>query len=267
MLEINNKFVLIGSVLIYTIIFIASVFANYLTVGSPDNNAVSSISIMSDKYFTNITPAKYTFSIWGLIYSLGVVVLIYLWSLAINSNFEEFNKISVLLLLTTAIAILNPLWIMAWVNEKILLSWLVMISLLILLIFSSIVAKPLVDSQSLIFKIFIDVYLGWITVAFCINTWAVLISYGVNPFTMSGMYISLTVLTTIGIIALWMLFGQNNLAFILVALWAFLGLYMQKDTRVLEYKAIGFYSLGWAIIFGIFVAYYIVMILKKIPTK
>ncbi len=267
MLEINNKFVVVGSVLIYTIIFVASVFANYLTAGAPKDNAVSAISVMSDKYFTNITPAKYTFSIWGLIYTLGMGVLIYLWSLALKSNFEEFNKISVLLLLATATAILNPLWIMAWVNEKILLSWLVMISLLILLIFSSIVARPLVDSQSLIFKIFVDVYLGWITVAFCINSWAVLISYGVNPFAMSSMYLSLAVLTTVGIIALRMLFGQHNLAFILVVLWAFVGLFMQRDTRVLEYKAIGYYSLTWAIIFGISVVYYLVIILKKIPTK
>lgn len=267
MLEITNKFVLMGSVLIYTIVYIVSIFVNYLMLGSPDNNTISSISLMSDKYFTNITPAKYTFSIWGLIYSLGMVVLIYLWSLVINNNFEEFNKISVLLLLTTVIAILNPLWIMAWVNEKILLSWLVMISLLILLVFSSIVARPLLDSQSLVFKIFVDVYLGWITIAFCINSWAVLISYSVNPFAMSSMYISLAVLTTIGIIALRMLFGQHNLSFILVALWAFLGLYMQRDSRVLEYKAIGSYSLGWAIIFGISITYYVVMILKKIPTK
>ena len=267
MLEINNKLVLMGSVFIYSIIFIASVFANYLTVGSPDNNTVSSISVMSDKYFTNITPAKYTFSIWGLIYSLGVVVLIFLWNLAINSNFEEFNKISVLLLLATAIAILNPLWIMAWVNEKIFLSWLVMISLLILLIFSSIVARPLGESQSLIFKVFINVYLGWITVAFCINTWAVLISNGVNPFSTMSMYGSLAILTTVGLIALGMLFGQNNLSFILVVSWAFLGLYMQRDLRVFEYKAIGIYSLAWVILFGISIAYYMVMILKKIPTK
>ena len=195
------------------------------------------------------------------------MVVIYLWNLAINSNFEEFNKISVLLLLTTAIAILNPLWIMAWVNEKIFLSWLVMISLLILLIFSSIVARPLGYSHSLIFKVFINVYLGWITVAFCINTWAVLISNGVNPFSTTSMYGSLAILTIIGLIALGMLFGQNNLSFILVASWAFLGLYMQRDLRVFEYKAIGYYSLAWVIIYGMSIAYYMVMILKKIPTK
>ena len=267
MLAINNKVVLMGSVAIYSIIFFASVFANYVHVGDTTKSPVSSISVISDKYFTNITPAKYTFSIWGIIYSVGILVLMLLWRLAINSNFEVFNNISLLVLLSSIIMVLNPLWILAWVNEKIPLSWLVMISLLILLIISSIISRSLIDSQTIIFKAFINIYLGWITVAFCINTWALLIYYGVDPFSVTSMYASLVVLTTVGLIALWMLFGQNNLFFILVIAWAFLGLYMQKDIRVYEYTQIRNFSLSWIIICGVSIIYYIVVYLKKIPTK
>ena len=81
---------------------------------------------ISDANFTLITPAGYTFSIWGIIYTLLGIFVIY-QALPSQKNKDFHNKIGWLFVLTS---IINICWLFLWQFEYLIFSVILIFMLL-----------------------------------------------------------------------------------------------------------------------------------------
>jgi translocator protein len=182
-------------------------------------------AMVSDTYFTLVTPAGYVFSIWGVIYILLGVFVVYQ---ALDGNQgKEFQKKIGWLFVISSLA--NIAWIFLWQYEYLPLS-----VVLIFVLFASLVAiyqrlgigkKSLVETRERIaVHLPFSVYLGWITVATIADVAAALVSvrwngFGVGPETWASSAILVALLiTTLVIIT------KRDIAYSLVIIWALVGI-------------------------------------------
>ncbi len=179
---------------------------------------------ISDAYPTLITPAGYVFSIWGVIYILlGVFVVYQLLPSQREKNYHE--KISWLFVLT---CLLNITWLFLWQYEYLTISVVIMFMLLATLITIYLrlnigkSAAPLSDRLAV--HLPFSVYLGWITIASIANVAVMLVSvrwdgFGISPETWAIMIIVIALLVTLLVVA-----TRRDLAYGLVIIWALLGI-------------------------------------------
>ena len=71
---------------------------------------------ISDEYYTEITPAGWTFAIWGIIYAWQVVWILYGWSFVFRPSFNK-TITPVVYLLYGFTNICNIIWTYLWGNE------------------------------------------------------------------------------------------------------------------------------------------------------
>ncbi len=152
-----------------TFTFLAMLFANYAAgTGIIGNKSVGEIS---DIYQTLITPAGYAFSIWGLIYLMLSGYVGYQWYGYFNNRNKDSLQPSGLWFMLSNIA--NGLWIIAWVNEALGLSVLIMAVLLLSLIQLIIRLRLEIWNAPLRILAFvwwpICIYIGWIILATVLN--------------------------------------------------------------------------------------------------
>ena len=137
---------------------------------------------VSNANLTLITPAGYVFAIWGVIYVLLGVFVIY-QILPSQKGKEYLNKISWLFILSS---IVNIAWLFTWQFEYLSLSVLLIFALLATLILIYIrlgIGKSNVSlREKLAVHLPFSVYLGWITVACIADVAATLVSYNWNGF-------------------------------------------------------------------------------------
>jgi translocator protein len=138
-----------------------TIFINYLSVSLPLNNVTT--ANVSDKYYTILTPAGFTFSIWGLIYT-GLVVISFL---IITDKFKVTRAAVGYFLLS---CIVNCVWIFSWHNFQLLLC----AFLLLLLVFLNYMTytelnKSEKNSTRTLVTSWYLIYLGWTIVAAVIN--------------------------------------------------------------------------------------------------
>ena len=95
--------------------FLAIVIVNSLAVILPINNKTT--EELSDKYPNLFVPAGITFSIWGIIYILLALFIVYQLVAAFKEKIKDkglFEKIGIIFFIS---AILNVGWILAWHYE------------------------------------------------------------------------------------------------------------------------------------------------------
>ena len=116
-----------------TIAFIGVVFVNYLANALPIGGVTTWEA--SDSYGNLFTPAGVTFAIWGLIYMLLLVYVLYSWGLFDKNRKEKkknlIYKVDKLFIIN---ALANISWIFSWHYGIISLSVLIMLVLLVTLI-------------------------------------------------------------------------------------------------------------------------------------
>lgn len=198
--------------------YIGMIVVNYLANGLPLNNR--STGDISDAYPNIFAPAGPAFSIWGLIYLLLGIYVVYQF---VNKD----RKIDILIakinpfFIATSIA--NISWIFAWHYDYIGLSVLIMMTLLVLLIKIADIIR--VEEFTRIGKFIIrapfSIYFGWITVASIANITVFLVSIGWDGFGIADfiwMSIILLVGATIGIIRMQ---KDKNIPYGMVLVWAY----------------------------------------------
>jgi hypothetical protein len=201
-------------------------------------NALANILLINGKYTGQISdsypnlfvPAGITFSIWGVIYLLLLIF-------SIASVIECFQKKSQpvmnirILMLYAASSILNSFWILAWHYELMPLSMGIMAALLMVLILIFLELeknRPMNLIQSFVFKVPMQVYLGWITVATIANLTALLVSFRWNGFGIQENIWTVIVMITGCAITTRMLFRHKNIPFALVVIWAYTGIILKR---------------------------------------
>ncbi|MFC1970516.1 hypothetical protein ACFLV0_01060 [Chloroflexota bacterium] len=210
--------------------FLGTIIVNGLANALPINNKAT--GELSDQYPNLFVPTGLTFSIWGLIYILLAIFVIY--QVVVNfrkgeAGLDAFRKIGYLFFLSS---ILNIGWIFAWQYEIVPLSLVIMLLLLgcLLAIYIKLgVGKkgPSIKEQYLVHLPF-SVYLGWITIATIANVTALLVDLNWNRFGLSEQFWAVAVIVVGIAIALSVLLRRQDIYYCLVVDWALLGILLKR---------------------------------------
>jgi len=205
------------------IAYVSTIVINGLAGSTTLIGGVNTAAI-SDLYPTLITPAGFTFAIWGVIYFLLGVFVVY-QALPGQGEKEYHRQIGWLFVL---ISIANIVWIFLWQYRLLILSVPVMLVLLIGLILIYIrlgIGKTRVPlKERLAIHLPFSVYLGWITIASIVNVAVALVSvnwdgFGISPETWAIIIIAIALLLTLTVIA-----TRKDIAYGLVIVWALFGI-------------------------------------------
>ncbi|MEM3737092.1 MAG: tryptophan-rich sensory protein [Candidatus Bathyarchaeia archaeon] len=186
---------------------------------------------ISDANPTLITPAGYTFSIWGIIYILlGIFVI---FQALPNKQGKDFHKrIGWFFIISN---LLNVTWLFLWQYEHLSLSVIIMFLLLVTLIAIYLrvnIGKSVVPlREKLAVHIPFSVYLGWITIASIANVAVALVSVKWDGFGISQETWAIQILMVALLITLLVIATRKDLAYGLVIIWALLGIAVKQNVN------------------------------------
>jgi translocator protein len=208
--------------------FILTILINGLA-GSTTIIAGKNTAQISDANPTLITPAGYVFSIWGIIYILlGVFVV---FQALPRQQGKDFQKQIGWFFALSSLA--NIAWLFLWQFEYLSLSVVLMfllLSSLILIYLRLGIGKSRVDMRErLAVHLPFSVYLGWITIASIANVAATLVSikwdgFGISPETWAAVIIAVALLIAILVVA-----SRKDVAYALVIIWALVGIAVKQS--------------------------------------
>ncbi|MCX6662412.1 MAG: hypothetical protein NTY91_07685 [Euryarchaeota archaeon] len=209
---------------------VITIIVNALAVILPLNGKTT--QELSDALPNFFVPAGLTFSIWGIIYILWIVFAMYQARDMFKKEEIEMPFLSQITGLFILSGIANSAWIFLWHYEHVGLSVLVMIlllsSLLAIYVRLKIGKSNVTMKEKLCVHVPFSVYLGWITVATIANVTAFLTSiqwdgFGIDQLTWTILIIAIGTLLTYLMLAL-----RKDIAFSLVVLWAFFGIWLKR---------------------------------------
>ena len=213
---------------INAVAFVVTILVNSLAGSTTLLGGVTSADI-SDMYPTLVTPAGFTFAIWGVIYVLLAVFVIYQFMSKWDKSFIQ--TIGWLFALSSA---LNIFWLFLWHYDLVTYSLLLMLGLLVTLIgiYRKLdIGKAKVSlTERLCVHLPFSVYLGWISIATIANVSVALTAvewdgFGVEPQTWAVVIIAVALILT-----LVMLLSRKDIAFSLVVIWALVGIMSKQST-------------------------------------
>jgi translocator protein len=208
--------------------FVLTVLVNGLA-GSTTIIGGQNTARVSDTNPTLITPAGYVFSIWGIIYVLLGVFVVF-QALPSQQGKEYHKKIGWLFALSS---LANIVWLFLWQFEYLVFSVVLMFLLLASLI--SIYMRLRVGKadvalrEKLAVHLPFSVYLGWITIATIANVSATLFSVGWDGFGVSAETWAALVVIVALIITLLVVATRRDVAYALVIIWALVGIAVKQS--------------------------------------
>jgi len=221
--------------------FIAVIVVNGLAESIPLNGKTT--GEISAMFPVLITPAPYTFSIWGLIY---VLLLCYVIYQLLPRNKHIVNLVGSAFLFS---CIFNISWVLLWhyLYSQVWLSLIAMIGLLLSIIFMFTnvrEARDLHTKDRIFVQLPFSIYLGWISVATIVNTSVVLYDLGWNGLGLSDTAWTVIILA-VGSILAWLVgIPYRTPAYMLVFVWAYAGIAVaNQDIPVIFYTAVGLAAL------------------------
>ena len=204
------------------IAFVAVVLVNGLA-GSTTLIGGQDTAQVSDNNFTLITPAGYTFAIWGIIYTLLGLFVIY--QALPSDKGKTTEKVDWFFILS---CIANICWLFLWQFEYLAVS-----VVLMFLLFASLLKAYLnlgISKSSISWRERIavhapfSVYFGWITIASIANVAAALVSVGWNGLGLSEETWGILVILIALLITTLVVITRRDVAYGLVIVWALIGI-------------------------------------------
>lgn len=177
-------------------------------------------------------PAGITFSIWGVIYALLAVHVLYQWGLFRRPRTEmggPLNKVGTLFALSS---LANTAWVFSWHYDQILLSTILIITVLALLaaIVLTIRKAGLDGRDWWLVAVPFSVYFGWLTVATVANITVWLVSVGWNGFGIAPYIWAVMIIVVAAIIGSLTMLRNRDMAYGLVLIWAFCGIVIKHTS-------------------------------------
>jgi len=222
------------SVLILSVLnlvgFLGTVVVNALANILPINGITT--GELSDLYPNLFVPAGLTFAIWGLIYVLLTIFVIYPLIPSVRRDPQKTEFVERIGPLFFISCIANIGWIFAWHYRILPLSLVLMLILLgcLLAIYLrlSVGKSEATKAERYCVHLPFSVYLGWITIATIANVTALLKNGDWSAWELSEQFWAVAVII-IGIaIALSVLFTRKDIYYCLVVDWALLGILLKR---------------------------------------
>lgn len=200
--------------------YVAVVAVNYLANALPLNNLTT--GEVSDAYPNLFAPAGITFSIWGVIYLLLALFVLYYLGL-FGRDRKVPDRIAYLFIAT---CIANIVWIFSWHYLVIWLSviWMLVLLASLILLASALRGHEYSSKEYWFVRLPFSVYFGWVTVATIANITVFLVSIGWNGFGLPDAFWMIIVLVIGMAICLWRSFKDLDVAYVLVFIWAYIGI-------------------------------------------
>jgi benzodiazapine receptor len=196
-------------------------------------NGMTSADV-SDMYPTLVTPAGFTFAIWGIIYALLIFFVIY-QALPKNRDDPFLNKIGVLFSLSS---VFNVCWLFLWHYNLITYSLILMFALLASLILVYLrldIGKAAVSLKEMaLVHLPFSVYLGWISIATIANISVALTAVGWDGFGIEASTWAVAIICVALLLSFVMLATRKDIAFCFVVVWALTGILVKQS----EYESI-----------------------------
>lgn len=212
---------------------------NFLSNALPLNGRTA--GEISDALPSFFTPAGYTFSIWGLIYTALIGFTIYQALPAQRGN-KLLGRIGWGFALSS---VFNAGWLVAWHYGYYGLSVFLMVSLLITLIavYTRLeIGQPnrkLSTADRLLIQFPFSLYLGWITVATIANVASVANYLGWNGFGIAEPTWAAIMMLVAVVVAGLLLFNRRNISYAGVLIWALFGIRTaQADVAIVANTAV-----------------------------
>jgi benzodiazapine receptor len=204
------------------IAFVAVVIVNGLA-GSTTLIGGQDTAQVSDNNFTLITPAGYTFAVWGIIYTLLGLFVIY--QALPSDKGKTTEKVGWFFILS---CIANICWLFLWQFEflavSVVLMFLLFASLLKAYLNLGISKSSISWSERIAVQAPFSVYFGWITIASIANVAAALVSVGWNGLGLSAETWGILVILIALLITTLVVITRRDVAYGLVIIWALIGI-------------------------------------------
>jgi benzodiazapine receptor len=208
--------------------FIVTVAINGMAGSTNLLGGVTSADV-SDMYPTLVTPAGFTFAIWGVIYTLLLFFVVY-QALPKNRDKPFLSQVGVLFGLSS---VCNVCWLFLWHYDLITYSLVLMLVLLasLILIYQRLdIGRVAVSLKEMaLVHLPFSVYLGWISIATIANVSVALTAvswdgWGIEPSTWAVVIICVALLLSLA-----MLVTRKDIAFSFVVVWALVGILTKQS--------------------------------------
>ncbi len=221
---------------------VSTIIINSLANIQPFNDVTT--GQVSDSYPNLFTPPGYVFSIWGLIYVLSIVFMIY--QVRPSQRVKDYLKeIGPLYLIC---AIINISWLFLFhysyrVSSIFLVSVIDLLFLLVVLILIYVrlgIGKvKILLYEKIAVHLPISIYLGWISLASIAGIASALNVLISNISITNQAYGTAIMIIVAVLLSSLMLFKRRDLAFVLVVIWALVGIaFKNMDIQLVSWTAI-----------------------------
>jgi benzodiazapine receptor len=184
---------------------------------------------VSDIYPTLVTPAGFTFAIWGIIYTLLLLFVIY-QALPNNRDKPFLSKIGLSFGLSS---VCNVCWLFLWHYDLVTYSLILMFALLASLILVYLrldVGKAAVSLKEMLFvHLPFSVYLGWISIATIANVSVALTAGGWDGWGIEALAWAVAIICVALLLSFAMLSSRKDIVFCFVIVWALTGILVQQS--------------------------------------
>jgi hypothetical protein len=232
--------------------FLGTVVVNALAVILPINNITT--GELSDLYPNLFVPAGLTFAIWGLIYVLLGIFVIYPLIPSVRRNTQKVDFVRRIGPWFFISCLANIGWIFAWHYKIVPLSLVLMLilfgSLLAIYLRLNIGKSEAQKAEKYLVHLPFSVYLGWITIATIANATALLVNINWNAWGLGEQFWAAAVIIVGIAIALSILFTRKDIFYCLVVDWALLGILLKRlsVTTVPDESIVVVTSVGLALV-------------------
>jgi len=187
---------------------------------------------LSDLYANLFVPSGLTFSIWGIIYLLLGIYVVYglVFSVRKSEPSNSFMEKVGILFIVGCVA--NAGWIFSWQYRVLSLSLVCMLILLLSLIFMyrqlNVGRSNARSSEKYMVHLPMSIYLGWISIATIANVTALLVYYKWNRFGINEQVWAIIMIAIGILLGLLMLVNRKDIFYALVVDWAVLGILLKR---------------------------------------
>ncbi len=229
---------------------VLTITINVLANALPLNNL--NTGEISDRFPILFVPAGYVFSIWGLIYLALIAFAIY----TVTPRGRSDSRVDSIAWWFVAANLFNTVWIFLWHYLRFPLTLIAILGLLVSLLAIYLKLRVGLEKRSLVERLLVDtpfsIYLGWATVAVVANVSQVLYSLGWRGAPLTESIWAVVLLAVATVLGLLMIFLRREVAYPLVLVWAFIGIWVKQSanplvatTALVAAIVLGVLALGW----------------------